>query len=204
MPTDAVDVIATSGAAIAALDPTRSRLLAELAEPRSASELARALDLPRQRVNYHVRRLEEHGLVEGAGERRWGGLTERLLVATARAYLVSPEALGPAGSGGPDRRPDRLSAAYLAAVAGRALREVGALLRRSRATGARAETFTLDVEITFATPDARAAFARDLADAVTGVVARHHDERTPGGRRHRLVVGAYPLLVHDREEQPDA
>jgi len=200
VPTDAVDVIATSGAAIAALDPVRARLLAELAEPRSSSELARVLDLPRQRVNYHVRRLEEHGLVTAAGERRWGGITERLLVANARGYLVSPEALGPAGAADPGLRPDRLSAAYLVSLAGRAVREVGALLRRSRTGGGPAETFALDVEITFPTPAARAAFARDLADAVTGVVARHHDDRAPGGRSHRLVVGAYPL---EREEHTD-
>ncbi|MFI6231406.1 ArsR/SmtB family transcription factor [Micromonospora echinospora] len=196
MSIEAVDVIAAPAAAIVALDPVRSRMLAELRQPRSAAELARALDLPRQRVHYHVRQLEAQGLVTGAGERRWGGLTERLLVATAEAYLVSPEVLGAAAARpSADERPDRLSAAYLVAVAGRAVQEVGALLRRCRESGRQAETFTLDAEITFRSPAARADFARDLAEAVTEVIARHHVEG-PGGRRHRLVVGAYPIPSH--------
>jgi hypothetical protein len=39
--------------------------------------------------------LEAHGLVRLAEQRKWGGLTERLLVATAASYVVSPGALGP-------------------------------------------------------------------------------------------------------------
>ncbi|WP_308123577.1 winged helix-turn-helix domain-containing protein [Modestobacter marinus] len=56
------------------------------------------MGLSRQRVNYHLRRLEDHGLVEVADTRRWGGLTERLLVASAAGYLVSPGALGDAAA----------------------------------------------------------------------------------------------------------
>jgi hypothetical protein len=60
-------------------------------------------------VNYHLRALEEHHLVVVAGERQWGGLKERLLVATAASYLVSPSALGPAAAD-PGRANDRSSA----------------------------------------------------------------------------------------------
>jgi len=38
------------------------------------------------KVNYHLHALEGHGLVRLAQERKWGGLTERLLVATAASY----------------------------------------------------------------------------------------------------------------------
>ncbi len=54
----------------------------------------------RQKVIYHLRQPEAHGLVGAAGNRRWGGLTERLLVATAASHLVSPAALGPAAGAG--------------------------------------------------------------------------------------------------------
>ena len=80
-----LDVIEDPAAAVVALDPTRARLLSELAEPASAAALAERVGLSRQKVNYHLRTLEAHGLVQQAGERRWGGLTERLLVATAAA-----------------------------------------------------------------------------------------------------------------------
>ena len=48
-----------------------TRLLAELAQPASASNtLAARLGLARQKVNYHLRALELHGLVELVAERR--------------------------------------------------------------------------------------------------------------------------------------
>ena len=93
-----LEVIDDPAAATVALDPVRSRLLAELAEPASAAALAGRLGIARQKVNYHLRTLEAHHLVTVAGERRWGGLTERLLVASAESYVVSPDALGPAAA----------------------------------------------------------------------------------------------------------
>src|ERR687895_138903 len=111
-----VEVIDDPGAAVVALDPVRARLLAELAEPASAATLAARVGLARQKVNYHLRTLEAHGLVEVAGERRWGGLRERLRVPTAASYVVSPGALGDA-SVDPGGAQDRLSARFLIALA---------------------------------------------------------------------------------------
>ena len=90
-----VEVIDDPAAAVVALEPIRSRLLAELAEPASAATLAARLGIARQKVNYHLRALEAHELVRVAGDAQWGGLTERLLVASAASYVVSPRALGP-------------------------------------------------------------------------------------------------------------
>ena len=76
-----VDVIDDPAAAAAALEPIRTRLLSRLDSPRSAAALASAIGIPRQTVNYHLRALEAHGLVREAEQRKWGGLTERLMVA---------------------------------------------------------------------------------------------------------------------------
>ena len=187
-----VEVIDDPAAAVVALDPVRARLLAELAEPGSAATLAPRVGLTRQKVNYHLRTLEAHGLLQPAGERRWGGLTERLLVATAASYVVSPAALGDA-AGDPARTADRLSARYLIALGARLLREVAALARRADREGRRLATLGLDAEIRFRSAAERAAFADDLTSAVTALVSRYHDEAAPGGRRHRLVVAAHPL-----------
>src|SRR5258707_70803 len=88
----AVTVIEDPAAAEASLDPIRARLLAELAEPGSASTLAARVGLTRQKANYHLRALERHGLVELVEERRKGNCTERGLQATAASYAVSPAA----------------------------------------------------------------------------------------------------------------
>jgi DNA-binding transcriptional ArsR family regulator len=111
-----VAVIEDPAAAEAALDPARARLLAQLAEPRSATMLATAAGLPRQKVNYHLRTLERHGLVELVEERRKGNVTERLVRATAASYVISPAALA-AVAPDPARAPDRLSAGWLLALA---------------------------------------------------------------------------------------
>jgi DNA-binding transcriptional ArsR family regulator len=189
---DDVAIIDDPAAAIVALEPIRSRLLAELTEPASASTLATRIGMARQKVNYHVRALEAHQLVREAGKRQWGGLTERLLVASASSYIVSPKALGPV-SVDPDRDADRLSASYLIALAARIVDEVGNLLRRSQAADRRLATLSLDTEIRFRSAADRAAFSNELIQAVTQLVSRYHDEFAPGGRAHRLVVMAHPL-----------
>lgn len=186
-----LDVIDAPAAAAVALDPIKTRLLAELSRPASAASLAGRVGLTRQKVNYHLRALEDHGLVEAAEERRWGGLTERLMVATASSYVVSPAALGPVGAD-PARSDDRLSASYLIALAARIVREVGDQWRRARQEDKRLATLSIDTVIRFRSPADRAAFTADLADAVTALAARYHDIGASGGRPHRLVVAAYP------------
>jgi DNA-binding transcriptional ArsR family regulator len=183
-----VEVIEDPAAAAVALDPLRSRLLAELVEPGSAAVLAARVGLGRQKVNYHLGALEAHGLVELAEERKRGGITERVLQATAAAYVVSPAALG-SSAADPDETPDRLSARYLVALAGRLVREVGELARRATATGRRLPTLAIDTEIRFRSAEDRAAFADELTASVIDLASRyHHDD----GRPHRLVVAAHP------------
>jgi DNA-binding transcriptional ArsR family regulator len=195
-----VEVIDDPAAATVALDPVRSRLLAELAEPASAAVLALRLGLARQKVNYHLRALEACGLVRVAEQRQWGGLTERLLVASAASYVVSPGALGPAASD-PGRSADRLSASYLIALGARIVREVGELWRRAREAEKRLATLAIDTEIRFRSAAERAAFTSELTQAITALAARYHDASAPGGRLHRLVLVAHPLLA-DSQETP--
>jgi DNA-binding transcriptional ArsR family regulator len=189
---DEVAVIDNPTAAVVALEPIRSRLLSELGKPASAATLASRLGLSRQKVNYHVRALEGHGLVREFETRRWGGLTERMLVASAASYVVSPGALGPAAVD-PGRTADRLSAGYLIALAGRVVREVGDLLRRASQAGKPLATLAIDTEIRFRSAAERADFTAELTQAVTTLVARYHDAAAPHGRDHRLVVMAHPL-----------
>jgi DNA-binding transcriptional ArsR family regulator len=186
-----LEVIHDPAAAVVALDPIRARLLAELAQPGSAASLAIRVGLPRQKVNYHLRALETHGLVRAVEERRWGGIVERRVVATAASYIVSPAALGHAASD-PARASDRLSAHYLIALAARVVREVGELLRGSKEQGKHLATLALDTEVRFRNPADRAAFTAQLTESISTLVARYHDAAAPGGRAHRLILVAHP------------
>ncbi len=187
-----IETVEDPAAAAALMDPLRARILSELTEPRSAAALAKRIGLPRQKLNYHLRTLEDRGLARVAEEKKWGGLTERRMVATAASYVVSPDALGPVASD-PERTADRLSAGYLIALAARAVREVGRLVHRARSEGKRLATLSLDTEIHFATPSDRAAFTRELGEAVTRLVAQYHQPKAKDARMHRLVVLAHPI-----------
>ena len=178
----------------------RSRLLSELAAPASAATLAARVGLARQKVNYHLNALEAHGLVRLAQERKWGGLTERLLVATAASYVVSSSALGPVAN--PTREIDRLSASYLIALGARVVREVGDLVRRAKETGKRLATLAVDTEVRFRSATDRAAFSNELTEAITRLVSKYHDASAPGGRAHRLVVVAHPLPQRSDRKEP--
>ena len=187
-----VEVIEDPAAAAIAVEPVKSQLLAALAEPASAAALAARLRIPRQKVNYHLRSLEDHGLVRVSEERLWGGLTERVMVATAASYIVSPAALGPAAAD-PQRDADRLSASYLIALAARIVREVSSLIRRAGEAGKALATLSIDTEIRFKSAADRAAFTHELTQAVTTLVSRYHDATAPEARPHRLVIVAHPI-----------
>jgi len=184
-----VEVVDGAPAARALLDPLRRLLLERLAEPGSAASLARALGLPRQRLNYHLRALEAAGLVSLVEERRRGNCTERVVRASATSYLISPAALGALGASQEERR-DRASAAYLVGAAATAVREVGELQARARTEGKRLATLTLESEVRFRSAEERSAFAEELANALARLVARHHDPK--GARPFRLLVAGWP------------
>ena len=188
-----VAVIEDPAAAEVSLDPIRARLLAELAEPGSATMLAAKVDLSRQKVNYHLRALERHGLVELVEERRKGNVTERVLQATAASYVISPAALATVQPD-PGRSPDRLSARWLLAVAARLVRDMGDLIAGATRARKRLATFAMDGQVRFASAADRAAFAEELATAVTALVGRYHDESADGGRDHRVIVAVHPAV----------
>ncbi len=187
-----LDVIDDPARAALALDPIKRRLLAELTTPASAASLAGRVGLTRQKVNYHLRALEDHKLVEPAEERRWGGLTERLMVATATSYVVSPAALGPIAAD-PARNTDRLSASYLIAwpraSCAKSASFVARRARERQAPGDAVDRYRHPLQV--------ARRPRRVHER-----SRHRDRRRwpraittntrRSGRPHRLVVASYP------------
>ncbi|MBL0705899.1 ArsR/SmtB family transcription factor [Sinomonas cellulolyticus] len=199
-----VVVIEDAAAAAASLDPLRARLLRELAAPSSAAGLAAKVGLPRQKVNYHLHALEEHGLVELVEERRKGNVMERVLQATASSYVISPSVISLVQPD-PEHLRDRFSAYWLVALAARLLRDVGRLLSGAVAARQQLATFAVDGEVTFASAASRAAFASELGAEVARLAAKYHDPGAAGGRKHRLVVALHPALKEDpnpKEVQP--
>jgi DNA-binding transcriptional ArsR family regulator len=180
------------------LRPLRREILERLREPASATEVAKALGLPRQRVNYHVRALHAAGFLLRAGRRRRRGLFEQRYRASARAYVLSPRVLGPLAPRGFETA-DTTSAVRLLAMLTWAQAEVASALRGARAAAELLPTLALAATLRFETEERRAAFVRALEAAVRRVLVRHAAPirgRADGpvrGSPCRLVLGLHPL-----------
>ncbi|MGD9692318.1 MAG: winged helix-turn-helix domain-containing protein [Phycisphaerales bacterium] len=203
-PSEDVDLVHDPARAAALLHPLRQRILKALSTPDSASGVARKLNLPRQKTNYHLRELEREGFLELVEERRKGNCVERLVRATARSYLIDPTAVGGLPDEDPDATRDRFSATYLIAAAARVIRDIATLRHRASKANQRLATMTLETELSFSSPAARHAFAEELAQEVARLVAKHHDPNHPDARLHRAVLGLYPAITKDSEDTPDA
>ncbi len=196
-----LEVVAAPERAREAVHPERRRLLAALGrEPDSAAGLARRLGETRQRLNYHLRALEEAGLVEVVERRRRGNFEERVLRPVARSVVLDPGLAGGEPATGLEAS-DRFSAAYLVGTAARTIREVGTLVRRAAAEEKRLATAALETEVSIDSPAAMRAFVEELSEAVAEVVSRHHDPG-PDARSFRVTVGAHQTPEHEDGAEP--
>jgi hypothetical protein len=188
-----LDIIDDPARARAALQPIRLRLLHLLERPQSAPQLAKAMGMPRQRVLYHLRTLEAQRLVEAHEHGQVGRRIDRSYVRTATSYAIAPKTLGGVAV---DSRTvaDAFSAAYLSAVAGRALNDLAALGRAAAARGKRVPTLTLETEVRFATPADQRRFADELTAALAALAARYHHPGAPQGRTFRVIACGYPAV----------
>ena len=184
------------------LHPLRLEILRLAVEPISASELAPRLKLSRQRVNYHVRRLASGGVLRRAGQRRRRNMIEQRYVASARAFLLSPDLLGAVGADW-RRVEDAASAGYLLALGCQMESDLTRVWRDAQASGKRASTQALKSQFRFESAQQRERFTRALEEAVVRVVTEHtspnlRSDGTPApGRPYRLVLGCYPYLPRE-------
>src|SRR5919206_378851 len=94
MDAQTLEIIDDPARARTALQPIRLQLLHLLERPQSAPQLAKATGMPRQRVLYHLRRLEAQQLVEAHEHGTVGRRIDRSYVRTATSYAIAPKTLG--------------------------------------------------------------------------------------------------------------
>ena len=187
-----VELVHDSRGALKMLDPLRLKILEGLRSPDSASGVARKLELPRQKVNYHLRELEKHGFVEPVEERRKGNCVERVVQATARYYLILPQTLGQMALD-PETVQDRFSSTYLVAVAAQAIQDLASLQQGATKANKKLATLTLQSEISFTSAAERNAFAEELSNQVAQLILKY-DRQGKGSRRFRMLLGLYPAM----------
>ena len=175
------------------LDPLRREILQQLKDPGSASTVADALSLPRQRINYHVRELESQGLLWHVEDRRKGNCVERVVRATAVRYVIDPSILGGSESRTPGNAEPRLSyfTEDLVAAANRTLSDLAELLEPDPGVAERLPTLSLETHIRFRSPDEEAEFAKSIREVLDRMTRRYHDPSAHGGRDFRLTLGGH-------------
>ena len=176
--------------ALLALAPIRRRILAALTEPASAAGLAKQLQMPRQKIGYHLRALEAAGLVQPAGERRKRGFTERLFVA-ARNYVFDPALMQAPPNPDAIEAQDRHAADHLISTASTIVRDVARMRQDAAAEGSRLLTLTVEADVTFAAPADFDAFTEEVSAAVAALARKYS---AASGRRYRLTTLAHPAL----------
>jgi len=175
--------------ALLVLDPIKHRLLIALREPGSAASLAKALGLPRQQLGYHLRALEQAGLVRLLEERRRRGFVERVLLAVADGFVLDPAMLVDPGVVSQDRH----AADYLVQAAGTVVRDVTRMRAAADTAGQRLLTFTIEADLGFAQPQDFEDFSDALAKAVAELAQRYAP--AAGRRGYHLVMGAHPAVA---------
>ena len=151
------------------------------------------MEMPRQRLLYHLRKLEAQRLVAAQEHGHVGRRIDRSYVRTATSYAIAPKALGGVAI---DSRTvaDAFSSAYLSAVAGRALNDLAALDRAAAARGKRVPTFTLETDVRFASPADQRRFVDELTASVSSLAAKYHRPGVPHGRTFRVFACGYPAV----------
>jgi DNA-binding transcriptional ArsR family regulator len=178
----------------AALSPLRRRLLERLREPASATRLAAEFELPRQRLNYHLKVLEQAGLIELTEERQRRGCVERIMRTTANAFVVDPNVMNPSEF---TAIQDRFAAEHLVTRAADTVRHVARMQDAAERAGTRLLTFTIEADIRFAHPGDVHRFTDALADALATTAAQFD---TAGGRSYRVMVGGHPTPKETTDE----
>ncbi|MEQ1824152.1 MAG: helix-turn-helix domain-containing protein [Fimbriimonadaceae bacterium] len=171
-------IVSSPQVAAALVNPLRSRILAEFAQPMSGASIARKLNLKRQVVNYHVRELATLGLIEFVEERQAGGMHEKVYESKARSFIISPRAVGPVSVQGESEG----GTAKLATVAGDCISE---LSDRPEAS----PVFVQDFVIAFRDRDDRIACMQELTNFFAKMKSRY-DHGGIGGE-WRLIGAAY-------------
>ena len=163
-------------------EPTRAAILELLTEPRSVTELARTLEVPRTRLYHHVALLREKGLIEQVDERRAGALTERVYALTAKTFRPSARLLR---SGDVAERVDALTALLFDTTA--------ADLKRSLVTApdsSQPARLALGRSIAFLTDQEAHRFGAELEELVARFDRAHAE--TPEAGSYALVWAFYP------------
>lgn len=183
------------------LKPRRLEILKLLGEAHSCLELAEVLEDTPQKVYYHVKALEQAGLVEKVGERRVRGILEGFYRARARSYWLAPSLVGHVSVR--QRAQEQASLSSLLALAEQLQTEVGHL---AQAQIPEVPSLGLAAQIELRDPHQRGAFLQDLQQSIQALARTYGrqegDPQQEPGQTFRLLLACYPAPPPLGSEDP--
>lgn len=186
--------------AAALLKPRRVEIIRHLDQPRTLRELAALLGDTPQRLHYHVKTMEQAGLVERVGQRKVRGVMESWYQAIARSFWLAPDLIRSIGD--PATAGDQVSLRYVLAIAEEIQRDIGRLAGR---VGVEIPSLALSAEIHLPDATRRGAFAADVRRMVETLAQEYglpQGEPDAGaaserayetGQTFRLAIACYPM-----------
>ncbi|MFT4416868.1 helix-turn-helix domain-containing protein [Fredinandcohnia humi] len=172
----------------ALLNPLRGEIIAQLAEPASATEIAKAINETPQRVNYHLKTLEKVGLVKRVGTRNVRNLIEVLFQAVAKSFIMS-DALGWTNEA-IDRLKDQSSLAHLITISERMRKDALTLLEHSEQDTA-IPSASLQTKIVLPTEKDRNTFLNEYV-ALVKELAKRYQTDTSSSESYNVMLSIYP------------
>ena len=180
--------------AAALLKPARIDVVRHMAGDTTCTEIAKALGSTPQKIHYHVKALEDAGLVERVSERRVRGIVEGIYRARARSYWLSPRLVGEIG--GPQVSRDQASLGYLITLAEEIQHDVGRLASQVHDGAAETPSLGLSAQIELRDGKARAAFLREVQQTFQDLAERYGattaSRRGARGETFRIALACYP------------
>jgi DNA-binding transcriptional ArsR family regulator len=161
-----------------------------MAEQTTCNELAAKLGSTPQKVYYHVKALEQAGLVEKVAERKVRGILEGIYQARAKSYWLSPQLVGRIG--GARRARDQASLGYLISLA-EEIQEDVARLAASQTPNTEVPSLGVAAQIELSNASRRAEFMTEVRELFQSLAAKYG--ATTRGRRgevFRLALACYP------------
>lgn len=189
--------------AMALLKPLRLEILRRLDAPRTCPELAAEFEESAQKIYYHVKALQEAGLVDKVAERRVRGTVEGRYQAKARSYWLAPKLVGAIGGARVAR--DQASLRVLLQLAEDVIEDTGKLGSRSEA-GQQVPSLSLSAQIHLVDAARRAEFLTELQTTFQalalkyGMAATDDADEADKSANFRLVMMCYPKQATHPEE----
>jgi DNA-binding transcriptional ArsR family regulator len=181
--------------AITLLKPLRLEILRRLDEPRTCPELADFFDESAQKIYYHIKAMEQAGLVEKTEERRVRGVMEGYYQAKARSYWLAPKLVGQIGGGRTSQ--DQISLNVLLQLAEEVIEDTGRLGNAS-ALGQDVPSLSMSAHIHLPNAARRTEFLQEVQQIFQQLALKYgvpqDDIAITDEQGFRLVLMCYPKL----------